>query len=115
MAAQNGTLYLRGLRTGRTYSVDVYLPDATGTIWTLNSSGAAASTSNSTYRAVEDSIIVDFVVATAPTATGAIIVANGNILPGATLRYANQLAALPNRTPLAVVVKAGDFVGATQF
>lgn len=115
MAAVNATLVLKGLRTGKTYSIDVYAPDATGTLFTFNSSGAAASTSNTTYRAVEDCIISDISVTAGPTATGFVWTANGNVIPGGALRWANQLTSLPNRTVLAIPIKSGDFIGATQF
>lgn len=115
MAAQNATLVLKGLRTGKTYSVDVHAPDASATLLTFNSSGAAASTSNSTYRAVEDCIITDISITTSPTATGFVFSANGNVIPGGVMRWANQLTSLPNRTVLAIPIRSGDFIGGTQF
>lgn len=115
MAASAGTLVLVGARTGKTYSVDVYIPDATGTLLTFNSSGLAASTSSTTYRAVEDCFIVDISTAAAPTAVGFITTANGNVVPGGAIRWANQLAANPNRMKQAIPIKSGDFIGAVQF
>jgi len=115
MAASAGTLVLLGARTGKTYSVDVYIPDATGTLLTFNSSGLAATTSSTTYRAVEDCFVVDVSTAAAPTAVGFALTINGNILPGGAIRWANQLNTLANRQKLAVPVRAGDFIGAVQF
>ena len=114
MAAVNATLVLKGLRTGKTYSVDVYAPDAVATLFTFNSSGAAVAGSNSTYRAVEDCIINDISVTAGPTATGFTFTANGNVISGGVLRWANQLTSLPNRTQLAIPIKSGDFIGAVQ-
>jgi len=114
MAAVNATIVLRGLRTGKTYSVDVYAPDAVATLFTFNSSGAAVAGSNSTYRAVEDCIISDISVTAAPTATGFTFTANGNVISGGVLRWANQLTSLPNRTQLSIPIRSGDFLGATQ-
>ena len=115
MGATNATIVLVGARTGKTYSVDAYLPDAVNTLWTFNSSGAAVATSNSTYRAVEDMFVIDVSMGTAPTATGCVFTINGNIVAGGSLRYVNQMAALPNRVRLAIPVKSGDFLGATQY
>jgi len=114
MAAQNGTIVMQGL-SGKTYSVDVYAPDAVGTLFTFNPSGAAASTSNTTYRATEDCIVRDISIATGPTATGFVFTINGNVVSGGALRWANQLTSLPNRTQLRIQLKRGDFLGATQF
>jgi len=114
MAAINATLVLKGLRTGKTYSVDVYAPDAVATLFTFNSSGAAVSGSNSTYRAVEDCIISDISATAGPTATGFVFSANGNVISGGVLRWANQLTSLPNRTVMAIPIKSGDFLGAVQ-
>ena len=113
MAAQNGTIVLVG-RSGKTYSVDFYAPDSVATLLTFNSSGNAVATSNTTYRAPEDMIISDVVLATAPTATSATFTANGNVVAGGVLRWANQLAALPNRYRLAIPIARGDFLGAIQ-
>ena len=114
MAAINATLVLKGLRTGKTYSVDVYAPDAVATLFTFNSAGAAAATSNTSYRAVEDCIITDISAAAGPTATGFTFTANGNVINGGVLRWANQLTSLPNRTQLVIPLRSGDFLGAVQ-
>lgn len=115
MAASAGSLILQGLRTGKTYVIDVYIPDATGTLLTFNPSGLAASTSSTTYRAAEDCIISDIATAAAPTAVGGSFTLNGNVQAGAAFRWATQLSTNPNRAKLAIPVKSGDFVGAIQF
>jgi len=115
MAASAGSLIVLGLRTGKTYLVDVYIPDATGTLLTFNPSGLAGTASSSTYRAPEDAIIVDIATATAPTAVGGAFTLNGNAIAGGAFRWATQLSTNPNRNKLAIPVKSGDFIGATQF
>ena len=67
MAAQNGTMVLVGA-SGRVYTVDLYLPDATATKLTFNPAGLAASTSNASYRVPENCNLVDISVGAAPTA-----------------------------------------------
>ena len=114
MAASAGTLVLVG-KSGRTYTVDLYIPDATGTALTFSPSGLAASTSPATYRLPEDAVIVDISIAAAPTAVGAVFTVNQGVINGGTVRWANQLATLANRMKLKIGVSGGDFLGATQF
>jgi len=97
MAAQNGTLTLVGLETGRTYNIDVYLPDAVATNWTFSAVGPALSTSSNFYILPEMVQVYDFVLATAPTATNATLYTDNAPVLGGVLRYANQLSSNPNR------------------
>lgn len=115
MAASNGTLVLVSTDGRRTYTVDMYIPDATGTLITFNPSGLAASTSPTTWRAPEDVRIVDFVTVAAPTAVGASLQINNATANGGTIRHANQLCTLATRMKLNVPIRAGDFIGYTQF
>lgn len=114
MAASAGTLTAIGA-SGRTYTVDLYVPDATSTQLTLNPSGLAASTSPTTWRTPENVTIIDVSVAAAPTAVGAVLQINQAVANGGSVRWANQLSTLANRQKLALGVRAGDFIGFTQF
>ena len=102
-------------QSGRTYSVDLYIPDAVATLLTFNPAGLAATTSPSTWRAPEPCTIVDVSTPAAPTAVGATLTANGANVNGGTIRWANQLAANPNRMRLNLPIAGGDFVGGLQF
>lgn len=114
MAANAGTIVLIG-KSGRTYTIDAYVPDAVSTFLGLNSSGLASSTSPTTWRAPEPCKIVDISIGAAPTAVGAILQLNNANANGGTLRWANQLAANPNRMKLNLYVAQGDFVSFLQF
>jgi len=114
MAANAGTIVLLGA-SGRTYTVDAYVPDTVATFLALNSSGLAATTSPTTWRAPENVTLKDISIAAAPTAVGAILQANNANVNGGTIRWANQLAANPNRMKLNVNIRAGDFVSFLQF
>ena len=114
MAATAGTLTLLG-KSGRTYSVDLYIPDATATQLTFNPAGLAASTSPSTFRVQEDSTIIDVSIGTAPTAVGCVIQADSAPVTGGALRWANQLQTLANRQKLQIGVRNGSFIGALQY
>lgn len=114
MAATAGTMVLLG-KTGKVYTVDLYIPDATATKLSFNSSGLAASTSPTTYRIPEDCMIVDISIGTAPTAVGAALSVDSAIYNGGAIRWANQLQTLANRLKLKVPLRAGSFIEFTQF
>lgn len=114
MAAQNGTLVLVG-QSGRTYTVDLYLPDAVSTFLGINPSGLASASSPTTWRAPEPCLIKDISIGASPTAVGSIFQLNNANQNGGTVRWANQLASLPNRMKLNLPVIQGDFVSFLQF
>jgi len=114
MAATAGTVIFLGA-SGKTYSVDVYIPDATGTLLTFNPSGLAATTSPTYWKAPEMCRLIDLSIGTAPTAVGAALTLTGAVFPGNTVRWANQLQTLANRVKLNIPVKSGEQVGFTQF
>jgi len=114
MAASNATFIFIG-KSGQTYSVDAYVPDATGTKLTFNPSGLAASTSTDYWKAPEACVLSDVIVVAAPTAVGATLTLSGALYTGKTFRHANQLASLPNRAKMNIPIPAGEQVGALQF
>lgn len=113
MAAQNGTMTFKG-KSGKTYTVDIYIPDAVATKITFNPSGLAASTSTDYWKAPEDCLLTD-ISGAAPTAVGATLTLSGALYSGNTFRWANQLATLNNRTAFKIPIPAGEQVGALQF
>lgn len=114
MAAQNGTFVFVGIKSGQTYTVDTYIPDAVATKLTFNPSGLAASTSTDYWKAPEDCYLVD-ISGAAPTAVGATITLSGALYTGKTFRWANQLATLSTRMKHKIFIPAGEQVGALQF
>lgn len=114
MAATAGTMVMMG-RSGRIYTVDLYIPDATGTFLGFNAAGLAASTSPTSYRIPEDCNVVDVSIGTAPTAVGAALSVNSAVVNGGAIRWANQLQTLATRLKLKIPLKAGDFIQFTQF
>lgn len=113
MAAQAATFTFLG-KSGNTYTVDAYVPDAVSTRITFNPSGLAASTSPDYWKAPEPCSLID-ISGAAPTAVGATITLSGALYTGRTFRWANQLATLPNRQKLNIPIPAGEQVGALQF
>lgn len=115
---ENGTVKAVGVKTGQTYTYDIYSSDVIGAAVTFNQSGAAASTSPQSVRApmTEDIVITDISIATGQTvSTGAVFTANSGVVNGGTIRWANYLNTINTRPALAIRIRAGDFLGATQF
>lgn len=115
MAAQNGTIVLINLKTGESESVDFYAPDAVGTKLTFSKDGASASTSPEYVQFDDDVMIADISLATSPTAVGGIFTFTGTKQQSKTIRWANNLTSLQNRTKLKIKVPAGTQLGLTQF
>ena len=114
MAASAGSLVMIG--KARTYVVDLYIPDATGTDITFNPAGLAASTSPASFRVPEDVVVNEVILsAAAPTAVGATLKVNGAVVNGGTWKHANQLSTLATRMKFNIPVRAGDFISATQY
>ena len=113
MAASAGTIVLVG-KSGRIYSIDLYIPDAVATLLTFNTAGLASSTSPNSYRTPEDCVLVDVTTATAPTAVGAALKVNSGVVNGGTFRWADRLNTLSTRAKFAVPIKAGDFISLLQ-
>lgn len=114
MAASAGTMVLRGLASGSTFTVDLYVPDAVATLLAFNPAGLAASTSPSDFRAPEKCVVVDITTAAAPTAVGGTFKRNSAVVNGGTFRWADRLNTLSNRAPLAIVFDKGDFISVLQ-
>jgi hypothetical protein len=114
MAATNGTMLLLGA-SGKTYSVDMYIPDAVATKVTFNGSGLAASTSEDYWSVPEPCRIIDISAVGAPTAVGAIFTLNGAQYSNECIRWANQANSLATRPPFSITIPAGAQLGMLQF
>lgn len=115
MAATAGTLVMISRRDGTIYTVDLYVPDATGTKIGFNPSGLAGTSSATSYRVPDDVNIVDISVAAAPTAVGAALTVNSAVRNGGAIRWTNQLATLATRLKQKVALNKGDFIEYTQY
>lgn len=110
MAATAGTIFAKGMRTGTTYAIDVYVPDAVADVLRFDSGAGAGSTSAVDYAFPEDVVIYDASFAAAPTATRVRITGNG--VPSAnTIRYGSYAYNLNNRPLMNIKVKAGTRIG----
>jgi len=114
MAATFATLVILGA-SGRTYNVDCSVPDAVATAITFNATGLSSTTSSATFRVPENGKIINFMMATAPTAVGCTFYTNSTPIQGGTIRYAGLLTTAINQTPIGFPVKQGDLLSATQW
>lgn len=101
--------------SGRTYTIDVYIPDAVATYLTFNPQGLAATTSPIFWILPEAATIVDISTATAPTAVGFTIEANGASVSGGVCRWTNILSTNTNRMTLNIPLSKGTQISAKQF
>jgi hypothetical protein len=102
-------------RSGRAYTIDVYLSDVAAVACTFNANGAAAAGSLQYWRTPEDVVLRDFSIITGLTATvGMIWLRDGATIPGSIIRMANHLNTNPYRPTLNMLFKAGTLIGATQ-
>ena len=110
MAATAGTIYAKGLETGTTYAIDVYVPDAVADVLRFDSGAGASSTSAVSYKFPEDVVIYDMSFIGAPTATRVRLTGNG--VPSANApRFANYSNALNNRPLMNIKIKRGTDLG----
>lgn len=113
MADSAGTAVFIG-KSGRTYAIDLFIPDAVATLLTFNPAGLSVSTSPDTYRVPEDCILVDITTATAPTAVGGALKVNSGVVNGGTFRWADRLNTLSTRARFNVPIRSGDFISILQ-
>lgn len=114
MAAKSGSMVLIG-RSGRTYNLGVYFPDAVATYLGFAATGTPASTSPTDWRAPEDCTIAKvYGEAAGPTATYFTFLANGVPIPGGVVSHATILSGLSNTPNFNIPIKAGDFLGGLQ-
>lgn len=113
-APRYGTIFARGVRSGKGYAVDLYISDVVSGLGNWDSGAGASSTSDTFFTFGEPVVIYDFSIATGLTdTTAARFVGNGR--PSSeVIRWANQLNTLNNRPRLNIPVRAGTRLGMLQ-
>jgi len=111
---QNGTATFVG-RSGRNYTIDVYVSDVAAAACTFNPSGAAGTGSLQYWVCPEDVVLRDFSIVTGLGTTVALLYSrDGATVPGSMIRVANHLNTNPYRPTLNVMFKAKTQIGAVQ-
>ena len=113
-APQSGTLFFKGVQTGRTYAVDIYVSDVVANSINFDSGSGASSGSDSFWIAPENVILNDLSIVTGLTDTTKISINANGVQTGNRLRYANHLNTLNNRPVLGVPFRAGSKIACSQ-
>ena len=114
VAAQNGTLVVKSLKTGLVRNVDVYASDVTAAPCTFGTGGAAVAGSPNFCTFPEDVIVVDFSIVTGLTVSVAGNLRLDDAPTPSTIRFANYLNTLPFRPAINLLVRAGQRFGIQQ-
>jgi hypothetical protein len=114
-AARYGTMMFKGLQTGRTYAVDIYISDVLAAPVTWDNGSGATATSLVYWKAPENVMLYDFSIATGLTDTTNIVTtSDGAQVPNSRLRHANFLNSIATRPALQISFRQGSNIGAIQ-
>lgn len=102
----NGALFFRG-RSGKNYSVNIYISDVVGAAVTFNTVGAAVAGSQTFWLAPEDVVLVDASIVTGPTVMTNLVPYANDAPVGSTLPIAAFLSTLANRPNPGIGYAAG--------
>lgn len=115
VTATYGTATFRGIKSNRTYAVDLYIADVIGTAVKFDSGSGAGTGSLPYWKASEACILVDLSIATGPTImTSLVLTSDGAQIPAARFRIANYLNTLNNRPAISIGIAQGSNFGATE-
>jgi hypothetical protein len=114
-AARYGTMMFKGVQTGRTYAVDVYISDVLAAPVTWDNGSGATATSLVYWKSPENVILYDFSVATGLTdTTNFYMTSDGSQVANSRLRHANFVNTIATRPALNIGFRQGSNVGAIQ-
>lgn len=112
MAASYGSALFKG-RSGRTYYKDIYLDDTANNPVRWDAGNGASATSETSWLAPEDVVLLDVVIVAATGQTKTSIQGNG-MQTGDILRNSVQLSTITFRPTLMVPFRAGTRVSMVQ-
>lgn len=112
---QYGTAMFKGIDSGKTYAVDIYISDVANAVVNFDSGSGASSTSLGFWKAPERVVLYDLSIASGTADTKSIFpTADGGQIAGFRFRYANFLNTLATRPSLAIGFRQGTNIGFTQ-
>lgn len=113
-APQSGTFTLIGLRSRRTYTVDVYLSDVANALARFDSGLGAGSASDTFWMTPEPMYLVDFTINTGMTDTTKVSLIVNSAPTGVIFRFAERLNTLATRAPVSIPIPGGVKLGLIQ-
>ena len=116
VTATTMTMVLKGLQSGRKYSVSGYISDVVGAKVLFNQNGVAGSGSDNYFQLPEAAVLEDIAVITGPTVmTGFNLQSGGQTIPGSAILIGPNLTTIATRNAPSIGFKAGSLIGAVQF
>jgi len=101
-------------KSGKTYSIDMYVSDVNGAQVNFDGGSGASSSSPTFWIAPEDVVLTDYAQVTGTADTEKLrLTANGRPI-SSILRYGVHLTSLNNRPKLQIGFRAGTQIGAIQ-
>ena len=97
-----GVMLFRGVRSGKTYSQDVYIADVADALIHWDDGAGASATSRQEWTPPEPVVLTDFAVVTGPTVIFKLQMLRGNQPTGDFLRLSLHLNTLANRPALMI-------------
>jgi len=113
-APQYGTLIFKGLQTGKTYSVDIYVSDVANALVHFDGGAGAGASSPTHWIPPEDVALIDYAQVTGTSDTTKIRLIRNGKPTSQVLRYSMFLTTLNNRPPLNIGFRQGTQVSAIQ-
>ncbi len=111
---QFGTMIFRGLRSGMTYTKDVYLSDVNAAPIRFDSGGGASATSETSWTPPEPVMLIDYAQVTGTVDTTKIAMTRNGQNTGDILRYTIHLTSLATRPSLAIPFPGASKIAANQ-
>lgn len=113
-APQYGQYLFRGLRSGKTYTVDAYHSDVAAALVRFDAGAGSSSSSPTEWVAPEDVILEDYSIVTGMTDTTKAQLQRNNNPTGDVLRYSLHLTTLALRPRIRIGFRIGQNFRATQ-
>jgi len=111
---QYGVMNLVGLRSGQSYSKDVYISDVAAALVTFDAGAGAGAATRDNWVAPEPVVLVDYAQVTGTADTTKLQLTSNGVPTGDILRYTVHLTTLNNRPRLGVAFPKGAEIGAIQ-
>jgi len=113
-APEYGVMTFVGLRTKKTYSVDIYYGDVADALINWDGGAGASATSPDSWTPPEPVLLIDCAIVTGGTDTKKFQLLRNNAPTGGFLRHTLFLNTLSKRAPLSLGFQAGSEIRALQ-
>lgn len=109
-----GTFNFRGMQTGKSYSLDIYLSDVANALINVDAGAGAGASSPTYFIAPENLELIDYAQVTGTADTTKLRLTVDGKPTSQLLRYAIHLTTLNNRPKLSIRFAKGSQISALQ-